>query len=248
VIPLLCRPTRPCPQHAPSGWFFSYPPWVIGMVIFVMLTSLPQAQCLGSSTRSLLRSRAFSGGASTPQGYNPALIKPPALSNATDNATGSSTISGLIWWDTNGSGTMDLTDYAIPGAVVDLYLSSDPKTAVASSLTNSVGQYFFSVGAGTYIVRNTTSSASGSSSIKASSVTSSPSQTVSVKNGDNLTGIDFIESEFPPDLISKRLFLSSSPPLQPVVPEPSVWLGLLSAGLIGSAYCFNRRRRCSASP
>jgi hypothetical protein len=244
---LLCRPTRPCNRHAPQGWHLTFPPWVVGTVFFFLLTSLPQAQSLASGTHSLLGSRAFSGGASTPQGYNPALITPPSLSNATDNANGSIILSGLVWWDYNDSGIMDNSDFAIPGAVVDLYLPSEPNTAVASSLTNSVGQFFFSVGPGTYIVRNTTGSATGSSSSQVSSLQDSSSHTVTVKDGDTVTNLNFSESEFPPELISKRLFLSSSDPLQPVVPEPGVWLGLLSAGFAGAMYFLFRRNRSSAS-
>jgi hypothetical protein len=242
VNSLLSRPTRPCSRHAPPGWCSTFPPWVVGLVIFLMLTSLPQAQGLDHGSRSLLGSRAFSGGASTPQGYNSALITSPSLSNTTDNATGI-IISGLVWWDINQSGIADGTDLAIPGAVIDLLLPSDLNTPVATSLTNSIGQYFFSVGPGTYIVRDTTSSASGNSLNQDSSTDNSQSRTVTVKKGDTVTDCNFRESTFPPQLISKRLYLTSSDPLHPVVPEPGVWLGLLTAGLSGSAYCLFRRKR-----
>lgn len=146
---------------------------------------------------------------------------------------------------------MSGADYGIPGSIIDLYLPGDLNTPAASVLTDSAGHYKISVAPGTYYLRNTTPSSQGNylkyfSSDRVHIDPTDPTRYVlNLTAGDQIPNLNFSETTFPEQLISKRLFLSSSDPLRPV-PEPGVWWGLLSAGLVGLASRFYKRKRAPA--
>ena len=191
------------------------------MVIILLLTLSSEAQAV-----ALLYSTAFSGHATTSQGFNQALLHdvPPAI--VLNDPYTAPTISGTVWWDQNDSGTMDSNELAIPDSIIELYSQSDPNTLLAETVTNSAGQYSFSVNPGSYLLLNATPSSVGQNLIFQAHVDPlNPNQYDLILNsGDNVQNLSFGELTYPSQLISKRLFL---------VPEPDVCLELLSAGLTG---------------
>jgi hypothetical protein len=229
VNSILLRPTRPCVQRAPTDCGLAFPSWVVGMVGIILFTFSSEAQAI-----ALLYSSAFCGRASTPEGYNCAIlpVAPPAL--VISNASIAPTISGTMWWDQNDSGTMDPSEIAIPGAIVQLYSQSNPNTPLALTTTNAAGDFFFQVNPGSYFLRNGTPSSIGQTLIPTSLVDpTNPNQfDLILNNNDHLQNLNFGELSYPTQLISKRLFLTSSDPTHPV-PEPGVFIELLCAGLSG---------------
>jgi hypothetical protein len=257
------KPTRLCAQHRPKGCELSFPLWVVGVVLITLL-SIPQAQAGNHSTHTLLNSKAFSGGATAATGFNPALLHSSPQEFVPSDPIAAVTISGTVWWDANDSASIDYPELGIPGAVLELYLQSDPSTPVTSVLTNSLGQYTILADPGDYFLRNATPCNKGcnllpgdvSSNSQQEGVMSEggvdpndPDQfALTLLGGSKAQNFNIGEAAFPSQLISKRLYLTSSDPLQPVVvPEPATWLGLLAAGMIGSAYLLRRRKRNAVS-
>jgi len=216
------------------------------MVIILLLTLSSEARAVALDAHILIYCKAFSGNATTSQGYNPAMCYndnlPAAI--ALNNSATAPVISGTVWWDQNDSGTMDASELAIPGATIQLYSQSDPNTLLASTQTNYAGQYSFSVNPGNYLLLNATPSSIGQNlTFQANIDPSNPNQYDLILNsGDNVQNLSFGELTFPSQLITKALFLTSTPPLQNV-PEPGVWIELLSAGLAGLMYFWCKYKR-----
>jgi len=59
-------------------------------------------------------------------------------------AEATSHVSGSLWWDDNQNGIKDSTEFNIPGIKVMLY-SNETNRQVASQVTNSSGNFFFTV-------------------------------------------------------------------------------------------------------
>ncbi len=242
------RPTRPCAKHAPLDGSFYCSPWVIGKVATIFLALLFISQCTAFGAHKLLYSSAFSGYAMTADGFNKSLLPDIFPSGTPSNPTVAAIISGWVWWDSNDSKTIDNAELGIPGALVKLFSQSNPNTLVAAAWTNSQGAYSLTVAPGNYFLLNATPSIQGENlliEIPNSQVQIDPNSNrflLNLTNVNQAQELDFGERTFPSSLISKSLFLTSSDPLVPA-PEPSVWLELFSAGLMGLGYFMYKGKR-----
>ncbi|MGA2062250.1 MAG: SdrD B-like domain-containing protein [Thermoguttaceae bacterium] len=217
---VIFRPAPACARHARKKFYVRLILWVIGLVAAFSLTFSEQA--VGASTF-------------TPIGDNPTI---PA------------SLSGVVFYDANQNGKLDNGEYAISGGNIELFIGSN---LVATTTVSSVGQYSFNdLTAGTYKLYNTTDgdwlSVPGTIQNLNQPVTSSATgddmtiDNIVLNAGDQGTMFNFGAQYYPIQLLSKRMLLASSPPIN-VVPEPGTAV-ILSFAAIPFIIMAARRRFC----
>jgi len=220
VNSVIFRPAPACARHARKKFYVRLILWVIGLVAAFSLTFSEQA--VGASTF-------------TPIGDNPTI---PA------------SLSGVVFYDANQNGKLDNGEYAISGGNIELFIGSN---LVATTTVSSVGQYSFNdLTAGTYKLYNTTDgdwlSVPGTIQNLNQPVTSSATgddmtiDNIVLNAGDQGTMFNFGAQYYPIQLLSKRMLLASSPPIN-VVPEPGTAV-ILSFAAIPFIIMAARRRFC----
>jgi hypothetical protein len=167
-----------------------------------------------------------------------------------DNPTIPASLSGVVFYDANQNGKLDNGEYAISGGNIELFIGSN---LVATTTVSSVGQYSFNdLTAGTYKLYNTTDgdwlSVPGTIQNLNQPVTSSATgddmtiDNIVLNAGDQGTMFNFGAQYYPIQLLSKRMLLASSPPIN-VVPEPGTAV-ILSFAAIPFIIMAARRRFC----
>jgi hypothetical protein len=158
---------------------------------------------------------------------------------------GTASLSGYVFLDTNpNDGSMNTSDWCIAGAQVELIPDvGNPIFAY----TQSSGDYAFNnLAPATYSIKIMTPyGLPGTDAIgqlrNASQQLVSPGQldaanrtfyNIVVGNGYTGTWYNFADLAYPVTLISKRMFLNDSPPIENVVPEPGTLVLLAMAGLV----------------
>ena len=191
---------------------------------------------------------------------NSSLILPmttvtPALAwdavNAASSSSGAAILAGVVYYDADGDGIRDNSDWGIPDAVVTITASDN--TTVATVVTDSNGKYLFTgLAADTYTITLLTPSSqpdaptlgtlldSGGNVITAGSgFVAGPTSITSIEMPDGGFGVnyDFGQLMYPSELVSKRMLLNVSPGVYhtsaiPVpVPEPGTLVLLAMVGL-----------------
>ena len=168
-----------------------------------------------------------------------------------------------MYYDANGDGIRDASDWGIRDAIVAL--SSASTDVVVTTTTDMQGAYSFTnLAADNYTINLLTPSvAPGQPSVGTltdlnGTVSAGPgvvsSQTsiadIQLADGSTANDYDFGQLAYPASLISKRLLLNTDPGIQhttaapnpPVVPEPGTLALLVVAGLSGGGFLVRRRR------
>ena len=89
----------------------------------------------------------------TPTGDEPGICQVPATP-VPPTSVKPSTITGLAWYDYNGDGVKNGTDYGVPGVTIQVHSGSCGSSGaiVANATTNAAGNYSVTIPAGTYCV------------------------------------------------------------------------------------------------
>jgi hypothetical protein len=238
----ISRPAPACAKHARTKFSSCLILWVVGLCIAISLTSLQQA-----------------------------IAAEPIITDP-DSPIVESFLSGVAFYDANQNGKLDSLEYAIGGVHIELYKtnSDNTETLVKTIITKSDGQYLFDgLAAGNYILVNKTDGIwtpivgdinslpanpvagnalpanDTSSNVGSSSPGEAEIYNITLQGGDKATMYGFGAQVFPSQLLSKRMLLASSTPMQiTTVPEPASIVLLLIAsafaigiGAVGRRYC-----------
>jgi hypothetical protein len=175
-----------------------------------------------------------------------ALLEATPLATAAASDTSGMSLSGVVYYDINGDGVRDSSDWGIRDAVVSLSLANS-SSPVASVVTAYDGTYTFSnLTAGDYALTLLTPSdrpgqpsvgtlvdsagysvASGAGT--AAGTVSGQDGITSIQIGDGNTAVqgvnyDFPQLTYPTSLISKRMLINTNPGIHnttPVTPIPT---------------------------
>lgn len=160
-------------------------------------------------------------------------------------------LSGYVFFDENANGAMNVTDWAILDAEVQLANQNTGDTWKA--YTNADGYYIFDgLAPGTYSISLLTTTvnpglhilgqlydSNGSLLPDAGNITADGFSDIVLDGGDFGINYAFCESEYPVGCISKRLLISGGP--NHTVPEPATFALLAIAGLV-LGICSLRRK------
>jgi hypothetical protein len=229
-----------------------------------------RARCIGICTAAILLSVALAQGETIDSYYlwqwkgfirtSPVSTNGPSSSSslvasldaASNESSGSTSLSGVVYYDTNGNGVRDTDDYGIRDALLTLTTSD----STVSTRSSASGGYSFSdLSPGTYAIALSIAD-SNPGTITVGTITDAEGNTVTTGRGvagidtitdivleDNYTGVnyDFGQLSYPLSLISKRLLLNTDTGLThtstgggnnpPPVPEPGTLVLLAVAGL-----------------
>ncbi len=136
-----------------------------------------------------------------------------------------SSISGIVYCDSNVSGSYEASELRIPGTVITLTGVDDQgRTVNLSVMTGSDGAYSFDeLRPGTYQVAETqpTAMLDGEDSIGTlgGTVTNDRFSSIVLTGDSHGTGYNFGERGLRPEFISLRFFLASTPPPEDYLPE-----------------------------
>jgi hypothetical protein len=181
---------------------------------------------------------------------------------ASSSSTTSTSLSGVVYYDENGDGIRESSDWAIRDAIVALLPASSDTIVYAT--TDKDGVYTFkNLTADTYTVTLMTPSTAPGQSVTVGILadengnyiftglgiaTGSSIANIQLQDGYVGTAYDFPQLVYPTNSISKRMLLNNDPgvshtpdaPTPPVVPEPSSLALLMVAGIAVTG--FARRR------
>jgi hypothetical protein len=174
-------------------------------------------------------------------------------------------LSGTVFFDANGNGVCDSSDWAIRDAIVSLTSASTNTVLIATSDKNGV-YTFKSLPADDYTITlmtpSTVPGAANTGTLTDTSGTfvfsglgvavgTGSIADVQLQDGYVGTGYDFGQLVYPTSLISKRMLLNQdsgvahtsdtpAPPIPPV-PEPGTFALLVVAGLCFTGFRWRRR-------
>jgi hypothetical protein len=212
-----------------------------------------------SSSSSLLSSVPLSSS------FSDTVVSESSMELATvGSLSGAAILSGVVYYDENGNGVRDTTDWAIRDAVVSLTLTNS--TTVVTTVTDYNGAYSFkNLAAGDYTVTlltpstqpgtpavGTITDAGGAAVSTGLGAASGQTSIAGIQLNDGYTGVnyDFGQLVYPTNVISKRMLTNNNPGVPhtpdgptpgPPIPEPGTLALLVIAGLSVSG--FARRRR-----
>lgn len=167
-----------------------------------------------------------------------------------DEGAAANSLSGYVYFDENGNGTMETTDWAIMDA--ELSLTKEGGDPPLITYTNSNGTYTFDdLTPGTYSIALLTPcpepgvvilgqlyDADGNLVPDAGKVTDDGFYDIVMEKGYMGMNYLFRESTYPAGAVSKRLLIEGGP--EHTTPEPSTLVLLAIAGLVLGGYA--RRR------
>jgi hypothetical protein len=173
----------------------------------------------------------------------------PSLTSTTSGAS----LSGTVYYDVNGDGIRESTDWAIRYAEVSLSLAGS--TVTSTYTTGKDGTYTFAgLAAGDYTLTllttsnsgGTTSAGTGAANTAVDPIVTGASaiSNIELVVTSNAVNFDFAQDAYPISLISKRLLMGNNPGIEntvTAVPEPNTLALLAVAGL--SLVGFARWRR-----
>jgi hypothetical protein len=187
-----------------------------------------------------------------------AVLLLPTISDLAQGAT----LSGTVYVDVNNTGALMTGDLAVNGALVELFNQSDLTTPYAQTYTNMSGQYSFAnIPVGTYTLKNASPSSAGNSSnvgliynanindyvlSDLGSANSAMAQIsdINLASGYQAMNYNFGNDQFPLQLYSKRYLIAGSDNYIQPVPEPAVFVSLLT--LLGMAGGWTLWRRAAS--
>jgi hypothetical protein len=184
-------------------------------------------------------------------------------SDVSSSAIGTAMLSGVVYYDVNGDGIRDDTDWGIRDATVTL--SAANSEMQETTTTDAYGAYSFeNLAPDEYTVTlSTPSEQPETASVGliddandvqiASGVGTATTTSISgilLDAGNKAVAYDFPQLQYPTNLISKRILTSKNPGLQhttagpiPDVPEPGTLTLLALAGLSMSGFFRRQKRR-----
>ena len=165
-----------------------------------------------------------------------------AITSGGDDGNTPNSLSGYVFFDENANGAINVTDWAILDAEIQLTNQNSGDTW--KTYTNADGYYIFDgLAPGTYSISMVTTTVNpglgilgqlydsdGSLLPDAGKTTADGFSDIVLDGGDFGINYAFCESEYPVGCISKRLLISGGP--KHTVPEPAMFALLAIAGLV----------------
>ena len=238
------RPIPACTPHAGCVCF------CIGITL--LLASNAPAEMIGAAGYDSWQWGGFSRSTSYVP-TNDASYPPPSSSlmllqaaDVSDEDVAANSLSGYVYFDENGNGIMETTDWAIIDA--ELLLTKEGGDPPLITYTDSNGTYTFDdLTPGTYsialltpcpesgvVVLGQLYDADGHIVPDAGKVTDNGFYDIVMEDGYQGVNYLFCESTYPADAVSKRLLIEGGP--EHTVPEPATLVLLAIAGLVLGGY------------
>jgi hypothetical protein len=186
-----------------------------------------------------------------------------ALSSPAAAQTQTSQLGGWVYLDSNDDGQLAFAhqanpEFALPGVTINLFLYDngvEPSEPLDSVTTDQFGRFLFSdLQSGTYSLRQVqpVEFVDGKDTLGVILNPVPPGAFAGVKQENAFIEIALIggargdfylfgERGLLPQFISKRLLLNSTPPLEPIIPEPATAVLALSA--VAGSWVLRRPRR-----
>jgi hypothetical protein len=168
-------------------------------------------------------------------------------------ASGTATVSGFVYVDTNNDGIIETNDWAVMDARVSLTKSDGTGTPIVVC-SGKDGAYTFSgVAPGDYSVTLLTSSnqpgKETTGTVRKNGIvvatilgTDDSFLNISLEDGDSGAGFDFAQLAYPVGAYTKRIFMGDNPGILHTVPEPGSLVLLAIAGLFLGGLAWRSRR------
>ncbi len=226
------------------------------MGITLLLASNAPAEMIGAASYDTWQWGGFSRSTTSYVPTNDTFDPPPSSSmmllaaEVSDEGVAANSLSGYVYFDENGNGIMETTDWAIIDA--ELSLTKEGGDPPLITYTDSNGTYTFDdLTPGTYSIALLTPcpdpgivilgqlyDADGNIVPDAGKIMDDGFYDIVMEDGYLGINYLFCESTYPADAVSKRLLIEGGP--EHTTPEPSTLVLLAIAGLVFGGYA--RRR------